>query len=49
MKEKTKQQVEVERAEKTIQNWETVPISELKDACRLFDSVILLLIQRMAI
>jgi hypothetical protein len=49
MTAQVKQQVERERAEKTLQNWRTVPISELKDACSLFDVAILLLIQRMGV
>lgn len=37
-----------DQAKDAIDNWQTCPLSQLKDACDIFDYAIILLIQRYA-
>ena len=46
MTEQSKQRTERERSKTTVRNWRTVPLSELRNACKSIDGAVLLLIKR---
>jgi len=47
MTEHGKIRAEIERANEAVRNWRTVPLSELRDACKYNGMAVLCLIRRM--